>query len=102
MNPASYAALPDDLRAIIDAHSGLEFSANAGRVQQSYDAPGREMAEDQGNMIITLDETQVAAWRAAAAPTIQTWVADLTASGIDGAALVDRARALIAENQPAN
>ena len=102
MNPASYAGLPDDLRAIIDAHSGLEFSANAGRVQQGYDLPGREMAEDQGNTIITLDETQVAAWRAAAEPTIQTWVADLTTSGIDGAALVDRARALIAENQPAN
>lgn len=102
MNPDSYAAMPEDLRAIIDAHSGLEFSANAGRVQQDYDAPGREMAEDQGNTIITLDEAQVAAWRAAAEPTIETWVADLTAAGIDGAALVARARALIAENLPAN
>jgi TRAP-type C4-dicarboxylate transport system substrate-binding protein len=102
MNPDSYAALPADLRAIIDAHSGLEFSANAGRVQQDYDAPGRAMAEDRGNTIITLAPDQVDLWRAAAAPTIQTWIADLTASGIDGAALVDRARALIAENMPAN
>ena len=71
-------------------------------MQQDYDAPGREMAEDQGNTIITLDPAQVASWRAAAEPTIQTWVADLTASGIDGAALVDRARALIAQNLGAN
>jgi len=102
MNPASYSALPEDLRAIIDAHSGLAFSANAGRVQQDYDRPGRDMAEDQGNTIITLTPEQVAGWRHAAEPTIQTWIADLTASGIDGAALVDRARALIAANQSAN
>ena len=99
MNPDSYAGLPEDLRAVIDANSGLEFSALAGRVQQSYDAPGREMAEDRGNTIITLSDDQVAEWRAAAEPTIASWIADADAAGINGSALVDRARALIAENQ---
>ena len=102
MNPDSYAALPEDLRAIIDAQSGQEFSAMAGRTQQSYDRPGREMAEDRGNTILTLNPTQIEEWRSAAEPTITAWIEDVTADGIDGAALVDRARALIAENQPAN
>jgi TRAP-type C4-dicarboxylate transport system substrate-binding protein len=98
MNPDSYAAMPEDLRAIIDANSGLEFSAMAGRVQQDYDTPGREMAEDRGNNIITLTPEQVAEWRAAAEPTIEAWIAEVGAAGIDGAALIERARALIAEN----
>jgi len=98
MNPDSYANLPEDLQAIIDAESGLEFSAMAGRVMQEYDAPGREMAEDRGNTITTLTEEQLEEWRAAADPTVQAWIDETTAAGIDGAALVERARALIEEN----
>ena len=47
MNKDAYEALPEDLRQIIDANSGQEFSAFAGRTQQEYDAPGRQMAEDK-------------------------------------------------------
>ena len=102
MNQDRYDSLPADLQAIIDERSGLEFSAFAGRVMQEYDAPARELAEDRGNTIITLDESQMAEWRAAADPIISGWVAEMDGMGIDGAALVERARALIAENQTAN
>jgi TRAP-type C4-dicarboxylate transport system substrate-binding protein len=102
MNQERYDSLPADLQAIIDENSGLEFSAFAGRVMQDYDAPARELAEDRGNAIITLDEAQMTEWRAAADPIISGWVAEMDGAGIDGTALLDRARALIAENQPAN
>jgi TRAP-type C4-dicarboxylate transport system substrate-binding protein len=98
MNQEAYDALPDDLRAIIDDHSGLEFSATAGRVMQEYDEPSRIIAEDRGNNIIELNEEQVAEWREAAQPTIDAWIAEMDAAGLDGTGLVDRARALIAEN----
>ncbi|NKX45704.1 TRAP transporter substrate-binding protein [Roseicyclus persicicus] len=98
MNQAAYDGLPADLQAIIDAHSGLEFSAFAGRTMQEYDAPSRLIAEDRGNNIITLTEEQVAEWRAAAAPTVDVWIAEMDAAGLDGTGLVERARALIAEN----
>jgi len=98
MNQASYDSLPADLQAIIDENSGLEFSGFAGRVMQEYDAPAREIAEDRGNTIVTLDEGQMEEWRAAADPIVDGWIADMQAEEIDGAALVERARALIAEN----
>jgi TRAP-type C4-dicarboxylate transport system substrate-binding protein len=98
MNKARYESLPADLQAIIDEHSGLEFSGFAGRVMQDYDAPAREIAEDRGNTITTLTEDQTAEWRSAAEPIVAAWVAEMDALGIDGAALVERARALIAEN----
>jgi len=98
MNQDSYDSLPEDLQAIIDERSGLEFSAFAGRVMQDYDAPAREVAEDRGNEIITLDEAQMEEWRAAADPITAGWIEEMEAAGIDGAALVERAQELIAEN----
>jgi TRAP-type C4-dicarboxylate transport system substrate-binding protein len=99
MNQAAYDAMPADLQAIVDDHSGLEFSAMAGRVMQEYDEPARLLAEDRGNTIITLTEDQVAEWRAAAAPIVETWVAEMDAAGMDGTGLVERATALIAEER---
>lgn len=97
MHQPSYDALPDDLKAIIDANSGLEFSVFAGTTQQAYDAPGREMAEDLGNNIITISAEDAEVWRAAAQPIYERWIADMAGRGIDGQALIDRARELMAE-----
>ena len=98
MNKAAYDGLPDDLKAVIDDNSGLEFSAFAGRTMQEYDEPGRAAAEDAGNTILELTEDQIAPWRDAAAGTIEAWVAEMDAAGMDGQAMVDRARELIAAN----
>ncbi|PID62631.1 MAG: C4-dicarboxylate ABC transporter [Gammaproteobacteria bacterium] len=95
MNKQKYDSLPDDLKAVIDANSGLEFSATAGRVMQEHDAPARDLAAERGNNIIALSEEQVAAWQAASQPVIDEWIADMDARGIDGQALVDEAKALI-------
>jgi TRAP-type C4-dicarboxylate transport system substrate-binding protein len=102
MNQGTYDALPADLQAVIDANSGLEFSAFAGRTQQDYDAPGRALAAERGNKITTLDATQVAAWRAASQPTITNWIAEATAAGLDGQGIYDDAVALIAKNNAGN
>ena len=102
MNQDAYNALPADLQAVIDANSGLAFSAFAGRVQQEYDAPGRALAAERGNTIITLDEAQVAAWRAASQPTIDNWIAETTAAGLDGQGIYDDAVALIAKHNAGN
>ncbi|MFA8440630.1 TRAP transporter substrate-binding protein [Yoonia sp.] len=102
MNQDSYDALPADLQAVIDANSGLEFSAFAGRTQQNDDAPGRALAQEQGNTIITLTDTQAAAWRAASQPTIDAWIAEADAAGIDGTGLYEAATALIAKHSMGN
>lgn len=102
MNPGAYDGLPADLQAVIDANSGLEFSAFAGRTMQEYDAPGRDLAEAAGNNIITLDAQQVATWRAASQPTIDNWIAEADAAGIDGTGLFEEAKALIAKYNAGN
>ena len=97
MNNAAYDGLPDDLKAVIDANSGLEFSVFAGGTMQEVDGPARELAVEAGNEIITLDADQSAAWAEAAQPVYAAWIADMATRGRDGQALIDEARALMDE-----
>lgn len=95
MNKARYDAMPDDLKAILDAESGAKLSAFASETMLAMDAPAREKAVAAGNNIITLDETEVARWKAASQAVIDRWVADMDGKGMDGGALIEQARALI-------
>jgi TRAP-type C4-dicarboxylate transport system substrate-binding protein len=96
MNKDKYDSLPDDLKAIIDANSGEEFSAFAGKQMQADDAGPRAAAVEMGNNIITLTDEQAAEWEAAAQGTIDEWYAEMEAKGIDGKALKARADELMA------
>jgi TRAP-type C4-dicarboxylate transport system substrate-binding protein len=93
MNRDVYNSLPDDLKAVIDTHSGLEFSVFAGRTQSGQDGPARELAIDNGNNIITLKGDKVAEWQQAVEPIYARWIADMNEKGLDGAGLVAEARA---------
>ncbi|MDJ0639011.1 MAG: TRAP transporter substrate-binding protein [Paracoccaceae bacterium] len=95
MNKAKYEALPDDLRAILDAESGAKLSTFATQVMWDMDAPAKKIAEDAGNTIVTLDDVEVARWKEAAKPVVDRWISDMDGKGIDGAALIEQARALI-------
>ncbi len=97
MNKPKYDSLPDDLKHVIDANSGLEFSMFAGRTQEEADAPARSSAVDAGNTIVTLDAEQVKPWQDAALATRTEWIADLNAKGIDADKLVADADRLIGE-----
>ncbi|WP_372886245.1 TRAP transporter substrate-binding protein [Shimia sp.] len=96
MNWDKYNSLPDDLKAVIDENSGMKFSVFAGGTQQDYDAPSRQLAVDRGNQIITLDAAQSAKWAEASAPVTAAWVAEMNEKGIDGQALIDQAKTLMA------
>jgi len=98
MNKAKYDALPDDLRAILDAESGAKLSAFAAEVMLAADKPGRDIAVAAGNNIIQLDESETARWKEASKPVVARWVTEMDGLGIDGQALIDQASALIAEN----
>ena len=97
MNKARYESLPGDLKAVIDANTGLETSKWVGRVMDEGDAPGIAAAQKAGNKLIVLDETEVARWKAAAAPLVDAYIAEMNEKGYDGAAMVADAKALIAE-----
>ncbi|PVH27823.1 TRAP transporter substrate-binding protein [Pararhodobacter oceanensis] len=97
MNQDVYDDMPEDLRAIIDRNSGLDFSVFAGGVQSDADGPARQIAVDRGNNIITVAEADLGPWHEAVEPIYDAWIADLEGQGIDAQALVDRTRELMAE-----
>lgn len=95
MNKAKYDSMPDDLKAVIDANSGVELSIFAGGTQADADIPAREMALDMGNNIIVIDKAGTEEWRQLSQPIYDEWVADMNSKGKDGQALLDQARMLI-------
>ncbi|SMX50192.1 TRAP transporter substrate-binding protein [Maliponia aquimaris] len=100
MNKDRYDSLPDDLRKVIDDNSGQAFSIFAGGTQADYDAPARQVAVDRGNNIVTVSEEDAAEWGEIVQPIYETWIADMQSKGIDGQALIDEAKALMAEYTP--
>ena len=98
MNRAAYDALPDDLRAILDAESGQKLSEFAAQVMFDRDKPGRDLAESNGTKFVQLDAAEIDRWKAKAQPVVDRWIADMETKGIDGRALIDEARALIAKH----
>lgn len=96
MNKDKFNDLPADLQKVLDDNSGLNFSVFAGGAQSDADGPSRQLAVDRGNNIITLDADQSAVWAKAAAPVYDTWIAEMKDRGIDGQALIDQAKALMA------
>ncbi len=95
MNSASYDRLPDDLKKVIDANSGITAAAMMGKAMDDGDKAGLDIAQKAGNNIIVLDETETGRWKDTAASLIEAWQAEMTAKGMDGKALVEEARALI-------
>ena len=95
MNKDRYDGLPDDLKAVIDKNSGLEFSAFAGAQMQRDDGPAQQAAIDMGNNIISLTAAQVEPWRKAAMPVIDSWIKEMDGKGLDGTGLRARAEELI-------
>ena len=98
MNKAKYDALPDDLKAILDAESGLKLAGFAAEVMAERDKPGRDIAVENGTEFVELEPAEIARWKEKAQPVIDRWVADMNSKGIDGKALIEQARALIAKN----
>lgn len=93
MNKDKYEGLPDDLKAVIDDNSGLNFSIFAGGTQADADGPSREIAVENGNDIFTVSDT--APWEEVVNPIYKDWVAEMAEKDKDGQALIDQARALM-------
>ena len=99
MNKDTYEGMPDDLRAIIDANSGMMASKWAGRAHDTGDLVGRDLMAADGNTIAELSEFETARIIALGADVTNAWVAEMNEKGYDGAALVAAAQAAVAQNR---
>ncbi len=93
MNKAKYDALSPELKKVVDANSGQAFSGQIGKVFLAADAEGKKLTTRNTTNVIAKEE--LAAWKKAAAPIADSWVADVTAKGANGQQLLAAARALI-------
>lgn len=95
MNPAKYESLPADLKKVIDANSGAETSAWAGRVWDETTAPARQLAVARKNTFYTVPAAEVANWQKAADTVVAEWIKEVSARGLDGQKLIKDAKALM-------
>ena len=98
MNKAKYESLPDDLKAVVDAESGMKLAEFASQVMWDADAPAREIAVKNGNNIIELSAEEVGRFKDKAKPVTERWIADMDGKGIDGQALIEEAKGLIVKH----
>jgi TRAP-type C4-dicarboxylate transport system substrate-binding protein len=95
MNRASWEALPEDLRAVMDA-AGLEFADNDGRVRDATEDVARaKFRADTRYTYIEFPPERTAELRRVVAPAYDDWKAIVGKSGIDGERLLARANQLI-------
>ena len=96
MNRARYDSLPADLKAVIDKNSGRELSAFLGSTQEGNDVPGRKaFVETPGYTITQIPAAEVDRWKKATDNLDDEWVADMNKRGLNGAAMLEDARALV-------
>lgn len=96
MNKERYDGLPGDLKAVIDANSGAAIAEEIGKVWDDVEGPGKDAQKSSGGEIIALDAATKAAFDERGAQVVARWIEEAAASGIDGRALVDAARAAVA------
>jgi TRAP-type C4-dicarboxylate transport system substrate-binding protein len=95
MNQRKYDDMSDDLKAVIDAHSGMDLSARLGKQFDEFEAFGRSVVEKQGNEIVEIPAEEIAKWQEVSKPVVAAWVEKLNGMGFDGQAVVDRANELL-------
>lgn len=101
MNKARWDNLPEDIQKAFRDASGRDWVAEVGKIWRDIDERGIKVATDAGNTHVTLTEEETAAFAEALEPVVDRWIEDVTAKGVDGAAMVETARKLIDENSSA-
>ncbi|MEM6276836.1 MAG: TRAP transporter substrate-binding protein [Pseudomonadota bacterium] len=96
MNLETYNNLPDDLKAVIDANSGLETSAAAGAAMDKGDVIAYDLISSGDNTIATIDDGDLARLKEIGAAQTEAWIEEVSSKGLQGQEMVDFAREAIA------
>ncbi|MBZ9557772.1 MULTISPECIES: TRAP transporter substrate-binding protein [Modicisalibacter] len=102
MSRSSYDALPDDLKQVIDAHSGMAWSMKAAAVYDRLIAEGRQDAVDAGHHFLTIDDPlQNADWGPVLQDTIDRYLQDVGSESDSVESIYEEAKRLGQESCPA-
>jgi TRAP-type C4-dicarboxylate transport system substrate-binding protein len=96
MNKAKYEALPEDLRKIIDQHTGGDFSVEIAKFREVNEAASKaRLRKDPAHVVVALTPAQREEMRASVAPVVIDWANGLKKQGIDADRLLARAKELV-------
>ncbi|MEN0073245.1 MAG: TRAP transporter substrate-binding protein [Paracraurococcus sp.] len=95
MNRARYEGLPEALRQVLDANSGLAAARMAARPWDERGPVVEAEVRKRGNQVTVITEAEQARSVAATKPVVDGWLAQMKERGIDGDALLGKARALV-------
>ena len=98
MNQAKYDGLPADLKKILDANTGLDFSKQIGKIFDGTTVGGKKLAQDAGGVFDTLSPAEYDRWVKATEAVDKEWIGEVGAKGVNGTALLEDARAMIRKN----
>ena len=97
MNKAKYEAMSDAQKKVIDDNSGMALAKLAGQLWDGFEAPARALAEKAGGEFHELSGAELDEMKAAGATLVDAWIEKANGDGLDGAALVEIARSLVAK-----
>ncbi len=97
MNKAKYDGLSPEHKAIVDKNSGMAFATRAGTMSDEAGALVLDLVKKRGNTIGAISEEEKAKWIKACEPVTAAWIEQVKAKGLDGAKLIEVAKALVAK-----
>lgn len=98
MNLARWNSLPPDVQKAFVDNSGQAWWREVGEIWTRSEDVGIGIATKAGNKHVVLSEAETAAFRERLEPVVQRWIKEVAGKGIDGKALVEKARSLIAKH----
>lgn len=98
MNKSRWDSLPPDIQKAFRDVSTDKWWGEVGDIWRSTDDFGIKVATDAGNEHIVLTAEETKAFQDVLQPVVDRWIAEVKGKGIDGEALVTKARELIAKH----
>lgn len=96
MNKARYESLPADLKKVIANNSGQALSGQIGKAFLAADVEGKKLTTRNATNVIPAAE--LANWKVIGNKLAADWVTEMNGKGLNGAKLVEDAKALIAKH----
>jgi TRAP-type transport system periplasmic protein len=101
MNKRRYESLPGDLKAVIDANSGIQPAAQAGAIWDDQASVVIDLVQKRKNTVVEMSGDSVKAWQKIVEPIHAAWVKQVTDRGHNGVKLLESARELVVKHQTA-
>ncbi|MHB2266094.1 TRAP transporter substrate-binding protein [Aliihoeflea sp. PC F10.4] len=92
MNQGTYDAMTDDQKTVMDAHCSTEWASEIASTWSVHEKAGHEaLASKDGHTVYELTPDETAAWRNAAGPLRDTWLAAAGPNGAEALEALDAA-----------